>query len=150
MNFYSIGYSNYEGSPEIILTHEKLFTQQEFEEMVAECAAEYIKEEWDNYQKAIQEEYKDSPDDDTLELELKKDDIKRAYRNFYTFSHLKNPVIDKLISKHGFTKLQLSAKINPYGDGCILADDSYLEENLSEEDYRLFSLIKSKLSTQQQ
>ena len=55
MNYYEVGYWSYEESPSYTLTHEKEYTQEQFDELVADCMAKVFKAKTaDDYGDSIQ------------------------------------------------------------------------------------------------
>ena len=55
MNYYEVGYWSYEEAPSYTLTHEREYTQEQFDELVAHCMAKVFKAKTeDDYGNSIQ------------------------------------------------------------------------------------------------
>jgi len=54
MNYYEVGYWSYEEAPSYTLTHEKEYTQEQFDELVADCMAKVFKAKGEEYGESIQ------------------------------------------------------------------------------------------------
>ena len=55
MNYYEVGYWSYEEAPSYTLTHEREYTQEQFDELVADCMAKVFKAKTeDDYGNSIQ------------------------------------------------------------------------------------------------
>lgn len=85
MYFYEIGYHSHEECPMDTIMHENEFSQEEFNEMVATCAAKAYKEK---DQKRITEE---------------------------RFDYLMDRIIDFLSKDYGFQRPVITASFKPFG-----------------------------------
>lgn len=138
MYFYKTGYYSYEDSCFHELFHEKLFTQEEFEDMFVEAcldilidkrneigSLQHVKEEGGyseftieeytsgDYLKGWQGEEGEFP---TLEAYLER----YGHRQWARLGYIHREISDLLIEKHGFKKVEYQAEVSADGWGGIV------------------------------
>lgn len=87
MNIYEVGYHSFEESPTHILVHENLYSETEFQNIVAEVMA-------------------------NVAMNIDKLDM---YMPQKSPMYLLDKTIDILINEHGFVKPEIKGKFIPYG-----------------------------------
>lgn len=107
--FYEVGYWSYEESPVNILTNEKYFTQEQFNELVSDCALK-VYDSKNNEQLNSIREHNDKADDELDKLEV-------------TFDTIRFGIIEMLILEFGFKELEISASFVPFGWASIEIKD---------------------------
>ena len=93
--FYEVGYWSYEESPVNILTNEKYFTQEQFNELVSDCALKVYDSKNNEQLNSIREHF------DTIRF----------------------GIIEMLILEFGFKELEISASFVPFGWASIEIKD---------------------------
>ena len=96
MYYYETGYSDYEACPTDTLYHDKLFTKEEFDEMVVNCYVKESKIQEDKHNELLRQYPQDDGD---------------SYRYDYnpSISSLYCNVVEHLMNDYGFRKPKISA-----------------------------------------
>jgi len=108
MNFYEVGYTTWEECPQIILSHEDVYTQDEFNEILLDAYVEVNKKEEANHNEWYLNEWQSEENKEKRE-ELGEDWY--AYRP--RVSSLYSGVLNYLVDKKGFKNLDIIASFSP-------------------------------------
>ena len=108
MNFYEVGYTTWEECPQIILSHDKVYTKDEFNEILLDAYVEVSKKdeaehnEWylGEWQSEENKEKRESLPDDWYDYRPR-------------VSSLYSGVLDYLVDKKGFKNLDIVASFCP-------------------------------------
>lgn len=117
MYCYEVGYDSYEEAPITVLTHEKEYTQDQFDELVADCAIK------------VYELNSNKPKEEKYEFEQ-------------NFDHLLDGIIKILKDDFGFKDLVVQATFRPFGWASILDEEDWGEA--TKHDKQL-NLIRKKI-----
>jgi hypothetical protein len=131
MNFYEIGYSDYESHPVTILCHDKKFTTEEFNEILLQA---YVKAN-EELKIANKEWF-----DEWLEEKIQADkELDEGYIEDMRYkprvSELNYNVIEILIKEHGFKNIDIKQKFIPF-------DSEILDESNTSCEY--INLIRNR------
>lgn len=105
MYLYKIGYTSYEEAPQIVLAHEALWTQQEFERLIYEVTAQVIEQ--------------------TTRVDQKDDYREGLYTSEQRFEDYYEKVAEVLVEERGFRRVQYQASFMPFGWPSIFNSDDW-------------------------
>lgn len=108
MNFYEVGYTTWEECPQIILSHDKVYTQDEFNEILLDAYVEVSKKDEATHNEWYLGEWQSEENKESREA-LGEDYY--AYRP--SVSSLYSGVLDYLVSEKGFKNLDIVAGFSP-------------------------------------
>jgi len=132
MNFYEVGYTTWEECPQIILSHEDVYTQDEFNEILLDAYVEVNKKEEANHNEWYLNEWM---------LEENKEKRESLPDDWYDYrprvSSLYSGVLNYLVDKKGFKNLDFIASFSPSDNydlvpkkGEELGDTEYIDDAL--------------------
>ena len=105
MNFYEVGYTTWEECPQIILSHDEVYTQEQFNEILLDAYVEVSKKDEADHNEWYLGEWKSEENKEELP------DDWYAYRP--RVSSLYSGVLDYLVKEKGFKNLDIVASFNP-------------------------------------
>jgi len=133
MNLYEVGYTTWEECPQIILSHDELYTQEQFNEILLDAYAEVNKRQEKSHNEWYINEWM-SDDNKEKRKELPED----WYDYRPRVSSLYSDVIDYLTEEKGFKNLQTIANFTPSDNydlvprkGEELSDGEWADEALT-------------------
>lgn len=118
MYFYTVGYGSYEDSGNISLVHRKEYTEEEFENMVKECA-KIVTEQY-----LYKEKEKRIKDKERLQFTLEFNDPLKV-----DFSDIYEKVADLLCIKYTFKKLKYTQRYSVFGWANLVGENNWEEES---------------------
>ena len=132
MNFYEVGYTTWEECPQIILSHEDVYTQDEFNEILLDAYVEVNKKEEANHNEWYLNDWM---------LEENKEKRESLPDDWYDYrprvSSLYSGVLNYLVDKKGFKNLDFIASFSPSDNydlvpkkGEELGDTEYIDDAL--------------------
>lgn len=130
MNFYEVGYTTWEECPQMILSHDEVYTKDQFNEILLDAYVEVSK---------IQEAKHNEWYLEWKSVENKK--IEEFGEDFYAYiprvSSLYSGVLDYLVQEKGFKKLEIVASFTPSDkfdlvpiEGEELVDMKFIDDDL--------------------
>jgi hypothetical protein len=108
MNFYEVGYATWEECPQIILSHDEVYTKEEFSEILLDAYVEVNKIDEAKHNEWYLGEWQSEENKEKRE-ELPEDYY--AYRP--RVSSLYSGVLNYLVDKKGFKNLDIVASFSP-------------------------------------
>ena len=108
MNFYEVGYTTWEECPQIILSHEEVYTQEQFNEILLDAYVEVNKREEAKHNEWYLGEW---------QSEENKEKRESLPDDWYAYqprvSSLYSGVLDYLVKEKGFKSLDIIASFSP-------------------------------------
>jgi hypothetical protein len=130
MNFYEVGYTTWEECPQIILSHEDVYTQDEFNEILLDAYVEVNKKEEANHNEWYLNEWQSEENKEKRE-ELGEDWY--AYRP--RVSSLYSGVLNYLVDKKGFKNLDIIASFSPSDNSDLVPRKGEEIEEIGDMEY---------------
>jgi hypothetical protein len=132
MNFYGVGYTTWEECPQIILSHDEVYTQDEFNEILLDAYVEVSKKDEADHNEWYLGEWQ-SEENKEMREEFGEDYY--AYRP--RVSSLYSGVLDYLVKEKGFKNLDIVVSFNPSDNydlvprkGEEIGDMEYIDDDL--------------------
>jgi hypothetical protein len=133
MNFYEVGYATWEECPQIILSHEEVYTQEQFNDILLDAYVEVSKKDEADHNEWYLGEWQSEENKEKRE-ELPDDWY--AYKP--RVSSLYSGVLDYLVKKKGFKNLDIVASFSPSDNYDLvprkdeeLGDTEYIDDALA-------------------
>lgn len=141
MNFYEVGYTTWEECPQIILSHDEVYTQEQFNEILLDAYVEVNKKDEAKHNEWYLGEWQ-SEENKEIRESLGEDYY--AYRP--RVSSLYSGVLDYLVDEKGFKSLNIVASFSP-SDNYDLVPRK--DEDLSDTEYEddALVLLKQRFNT---
>jgi hypothetical protein len=108
MNFYGVGYTTWEECPQIILSHDEVYTQEQFNDILLDAYVEVSKKDEADHNEWYLGEW---------QSEENKEKREEFGEDYYAYrprvSSLYSGVLDYLVKEKGFKNLDIVVSFNP-------------------------------------